>query len=57
MTGVSTDIETSFIRPAGRVGDVLYTKAVMTPMGMVHLIYSAFTMLTFEQENNLHIRG
>ena len=57
MTGVSTDIGTSFIRPAGRVGDVLYAKAVVTSMGMVHLIYGAFTTLTFKQENNLHICG
>lgn len=33
MTGVSTDIGTSFIRPAGRVGDTLYGKAVVTAMG------------------------
>lgn len=33
MTGVSTDIGTSFIRPAGRVGDTLYGKAVVTVMG------------------------
>ncbi|KAF8627412.1 hypothetical protein AX17_006227 [Amanita inopinata Kibby_2008] len=33
MTGVSTDIGTSFVRPAGRVGDVLHMKAVLTGMG------------------------
>ncbi|KAG6854652.1 hypothetical protein C0991_003300 [Blastosporella zonata] len=33
MTGVSTDIGTSFVRPAGRVGDVLHAKAVLTGMG------------------------
>ena len=33
MTGVSTDIGTSFVRPAGRVGDTLYGKAVVTAMG------------------------
>ncbi|KAF9450576.1 Thioesterase/thiol ester dehydrase-isomerase [Macrolepiota fuliginosa MF-IS2] len=33
MTGVSTDIGTSFVRPAGRVGDVLYTKTTLTGMG------------------------
>ncbi|KXN88064.1 Putative esterase C31F10.02 [Leucoagaricus sp. SymC.cos] len=33
MTGVSTDIGTSFVRPAGRVGDVLYAKTVLTGMG------------------------
>jgi acyl-coenzyme A thioesterase 13 len=35
MTGVSTDIGTSFVRPAGRVGDVLYVKGVLTAMGNV----------------------
>lgn len=46
MTGVSTDIGTSFIRPAGRVGDVLYAKAVVTSMGMVHddLIHGPFNL-------------
>jgi len=33
MTGVSTDIGTSFVRPAGRVGDILYVRAVLTAMG------------------------
>ncbi|KAF9013269.1 thioesterase thiol ester dehydrase-isomerase [Cyathus striatus] len=33
MTGVSTDIGTSFIRPAGRVGDVLHAKSVLTAIG------------------------
>ncbi|KAG6909140.1 hypothetical protein DXG01_001892 [Tephrocybe rancida] len=33
MTGVSTDIGTSFVRPAGRVGDILHAKAVITGMG------------------------
>jgi len=33
MTGVSTDIATSFIRPAGRVGDVIYAKGIVTAMG------------------------
>ena len=33
MTGVSTDIGTSFVRPAGRVGDTLHAKAVLTEMG------------------------
>jgi acyl-coenzyme A thioesterase 13 len=33
MTGVSTDIGTSFVRPAGRVGDVLYAKTALTAMG------------------------
>ncbi|KAG6909144.1 hypothetical protein DXG01_001896 [Tephrocybe rancida] len=33
MTGMSTDIGTSFVRHAGRVGDVLHAKAVLTGMG------------------------
>lgn len=33
MTGVSTDIGTSFVRPAGRVGDTLHAKASLTAMG------------------------
>jgi len=33
MTGVSTDIGTSFTRPAGRVGDTLFGKAIVTAMG------------------------
>ena len=33
MTGVSTDIGTSFTKPAGRVGDTLYGNAVVTAMG------------------------
>lgn len=38
MTGVSTDIGTSFVRPAGRVGDVLHAKAVLTGMGNAGLL-------------------
>jgi len=33
MTGVSTDIGTTFVRPAGRTGDVLHGKAVLTGIG------------------------
>jgi acyl-coenzyme A thioesterase 13 len=33
MTGVSTDIGTSFVRAAGGTGDVLYAKAVLAGMG------------------------
>lgn len=33
MTGVSTDIGTSFVRPGGKVGDILHAKAVLTGMG------------------------
>ncbi|KAF6754712.1 thioesterase thiol ester dehydrase-isomerase [Ephemerocybe angulata] len=43
MTGVSTDIGTSFIRPAGKVGDTLHAKAVLTNMGK----QLAFTRVDF----------
>ncbi|KAF8231729.1 Thioesterase/thiol ester dehydrase-isomerase [Tricholoma matsutake] len=43
MTGVSTDIGTSFVRPAGRVGDLLHAKAVLTGMGKS----LAFTRIDF----------
>ncbi|KII86793.1 hypothetical protein PLICRDRAFT_143281 [Plicaturopsis crispa FD-325 SS-3] len=33
MTGVSTDIATSFVRPAGRTGDILHATAKVTGMG------------------------
>lgn len=33
MTGVSTDVSTSFVRPAGRVGDVLNATATITALG------------------------
>ena len=33
MTGVSTDIGTTFVRPAGQTGEVLYMKGVLTGMG------------------------
>ena len=33
MTGVSVDIGTSFLKPAGRVGEELTAKAVVTALG------------------------
>ncbi|KIK85960.1 hypothetical protein PAXRUDRAFT_831942 [Paxillus rubicundulus Ve08.2h10] len=33
MTGVSTDVTTSFVRPAGRAGDVLRATAKVTALG------------------------
>ncbi|TDL22241.1 Thioesterase/thiol ester dehydrase-isomerase [Rickenella mellea] len=33
MTGVSVDIGTSFVKPAGTVGDVLHARATVTGMG------------------------
>jgi acyl-coenzyme A thioesterase PaaI-like protein len=38
MTGVSTDISTSFVKPAGKPGDELKITATLTAMG-------AFTFL------------
>jgi len=46
MTGVSTDIGTSFIKPAGRIGDTLYGKAVITSMGTS----LAFTRVDFTDD-------
>ncbi len=34
MTGVSTDISTSFVKPAGKPGDELKMSATLTAMGM-----------------------
>ena len=36
MTGVSTDISTSFVKPAGKPGDELKIKAMLTAMGTSH---------------------
>ncbi|KZP33677.1 hypothetical protein FIBSPDRAFT_312896 [Athelia psychrophila] len=33
MTGVSTDISASFVKPSGRPGDILYAKASLVGMG------------------------
>ena len=33
MTGVSVDICTSFLKPAGRVGDILNARATVTGLG------------------------
>jgi len=33
MTGVSTDLGASFIKPAGKAGDILTATAVVTAMG------------------------
>ncbi|KAL4066393.1 HotDog domain-containing protein [Scleroderma yunnanense] len=33
MTGLSTDVTTSFVRPAGTAGDTLYAKATLTSLG------------------------
>lgn len=33
MTGLSTDVATSFVRPAGKTGDTLFAKATLTSLG------------------------
>ncbi|KAF9233243.1 thioesterase thiol ester dehydrase-isomerase [Melanogaster broomeanus] len=43
MTGVSTDVSTSFVRPAGRAGDVLNATATVTALG----ISLAYTRVDF----------
>ena len=46
MTGVSTDVGTSFIKPAGSVGATLYGSAVVTAMGKS----LAYTRVDFTNE-------
>ncbi|TFY73551.1 hypothetical protein EWM64_g10462 [Hericium alpestre] len=48
MTGVSTDISASFVKPAGRPGDILKMKAVLTGMGKS----LAFTRVDFTNSAN-----
>ncbi|KAI5988381.1 thioesterase thiol ester dehydrase-isomerase [Pisolithus albus] len=38
MTGVSTDVCTSFVRPAGKAGDTLFGKATLTSLGNGELV-------------------
>ncbi|KAH7885012.1 thioesterase thiol ester dehydrase-isomerase [Phlebopus sp. FC_14] len=47
MTGVSTDISTSFVRPAGKIGDVLTGKATVTALGKS----LAYTRVDFTNES------
>jgi acyl-coenzyme A thioesterase 13 len=49
MTGVSTDIGTSFVRPAGRVGDILHAKTTLTGMGK-QLAYTRTDFMNAEGE-------
>jgi len=46
MTGVSVDIGTSFLKPAGRVGDILKARATVTGLGKT----LAFTKVDFTNE-------
>ncbi|KAF8547293.1 thioesterase thiol ester dehydrase-isomerase [Imleria badia] len=47
MTGVSTDVSTSFVRPAGRAGDVLNATASITALGK----NLAYTRVDFTNES------
>ncbi|KAF8123076.1 Thioesterase/thiol ester dehydrase-isomerase [Mycena galopus ATCC 62051] len=49
MTGVSTDIGTSFVRPAGRTGDTLHVKAELIGMGKS----LAYTRIEFTNPDGL----
>lgn len=39
MTGVSVNISTSFVKPGGRIGDILHAKGVVTGMGEDDLVF------------------
>lgn len=60
MTGVSTDIGTSFVRPGGKPGDTLLMKSVLTGMGRQSLCspcsYVHLVPLCV-QANPWHIQG
>lgn len=47
MTGVSTDIGTSFVRPSGRTGDMLYATSTLTGIGKS----LAYTRTEFKNSN------
>ncbi|KAJ7095851.1 HotDog domain-containing protein [Mycena belliarum] len=49
MTGVSTDIGTSFVRPSGKTGDVLHVKAELIGMGKS----LAYTRIQFTNPDGL----
>lgn len=44
MTGVSTDIGTSFVRPAGKAGNTLHARATLTGMGKLSILDIASTV-------------
>lgn len=39
MTGVSTDLGASFVKPAGKAGDILTATAVVTAMGELEFMF------------------
>ncbi|KAG6337392.1 hypothetical protein ID866_1715 [Astraeus odoratus] len=47
MTGLSTDVSTSFVRPAGTTGDTLFAKATLTSLGR----QVAYTRVDFMNAN------
>ena len=58
MTGVSTDISTSFVKPAGKPGDELKMTATLTAMGMfIHSNTRQRLTLSFSQGNRWHTHG
>jgi hypothetical protein len=66
MTGVSTDISTSFVRPAGLSGDQLKMKATLTAMGTLVVLqsrlllpspYIVFFFVPLMQVNRSRTRG
>ena len=60
MTGVSVDIGTSFVKPAGKVGDVLTVKAIVTGIGECSYSHSPVSSVylstgsLFRQISGLH---
>lgn len=46
MTGVSTDISTSFVKPAGKPGDELRMVATLTAMGAFIVVSSLVLAVT-----------
>ncbi len=57
MTGVSVDIGTSFVKPAGKTGDILRARATLTGMGMSNdfsLSYHVNSFLLHRTEPCVH---
>ena len=62
MTGVSTDISTSFVKPAGKPGDELRMVATLTAMGTYIAVFPSFgnnsvLRLFCTQESRWRTRG
>lgn len=53
MTGVSTNIGTTFVRPAGKIGDVIHAKGVVTALGKTQRkFYIIFSHSNIEQASS-----